>query len=149
MVAFHAKLSADSVHMRYLGSISYKQRTAHERLSRACAIDYNLEMALVAELLEGDGHGEIIGVGRLVRETESNSGEFALVVADDFQRRGLGAEFLSRLIQVARDEKLEMIEGWIDPSNMAMQAISRKLGFENQFSQREELVHATLSFNPN
>ena len=135
--------------MRYLGSLSYQHRTAHERLSRACAIDYNLEMALVAELLEGDRHGEIIGVGRLVRDTEFNSGEFALVVADNFQRRGVGAELLSRLVHVAREEKLETIEGWIDPSNMAMQSVSRKLGFEIQFNQREELVHAALSLSQN
>ena len=56
-----------------------------------------------------------------------NSGEFALVVTDDFQRRGLGAELLRRLIEVGREEKLDTIEGWIAPSNVAMQSLSRKL----------------------
>ena len=148
MVAFHAKLSHRSVHMRYLAGISYTQRTAHERLTRACAIDYDREMALIAEVLdEGSTRGDIVGVGRLVRGMDASSGEFALVVIDDFQKRGIGAELLRRLIRVAREEKLETIEGWIAPSNLAMQNLSRKLGFNVRFNSSEELVQATLTLS--
>jgi acetyltransferase len=69
-------------------------------------------------------------------------------VIDDFQRRGIGAELLRRLIRVAREEKLETIEGWIAPSNVAMQSLSRKLGFNVRFNSSEELVQATLTLNP-
>jgi len=145
MVVFHRKLSDQAVHMRYLAGISYQQRTAHERLTRVCAIDYELEMALVAETLEnGTSRGEIVGVGRLIREVDMNSGEFALVVTDDFQRRGLGAELLRRLIEVGREEGLDTIRGWIAPSNVAMQDLSRKLGFDVRFNRAEELMEATL-----
>ena len=132
MVAFHRQLSDQAVHMRYLGGVSYQQRTAHERLTRVCAIDYELEMALVAETLENGlaGRGEIVGVGRLIRDRDMNSGEFGLVVTDNFQRRGLGAELLRRLIQVGREEGLDTIRGWIAPSNVAMQTLGRKLGFD-------------------
>jgi acetyltransferase len=76
MVAFHAKLSDRSVHMRYLAGISYTQRTAHERLTHACAIDYDREMALIAEVVdEGSRRGDIVGVGRLVRGMDTSSGE--------------------------------------------------------------------------
>ena len=54
MVIFHGRLSEESVHMRYLAGVSYQQRIAHERLTHVCAIDYDLEMALVAESLEKD-----------------------------------------------------------------------------------------------
>ena len=146
MVVFHGKLSDQTVHMRYLAGISYQQRTAHDRLSHVCAIDYDLEMALVAERLEnGDGRGEIVGVGRLIRDTEMNSGEFALIVSDNFQRRGLGAELLRRLIEIGREERLDTIQGWIAPSNVAMQNLSRKLGFDVHFNRAEELIEATLS----
>jgi acetyltransferase len=149
MVVFHQKLSDRSVHMRYLAGLSYQQRTAHERLTRVCAIDYDLEMALVAEVLdEGARCGEIVGVGRLVRDTDANSGEFALTVTDDFQRRGVGAELLQRLIHVGREEKLDRIEGWIAPSNVAMQNLSRKLGFDVRFNRFEELAQATLLLRP-
>jgi acetyltransferase len=146
MVVFHKKLSDESVHMRYLGGVSYQQRTAHERLTRVCAIDYDVEMALVAECVDDGGRqGEIVGVGRVIRDIDANSGEFALIVADHFQGRGLGAELLRRLIHIGNLERLERIEGWIAPSNRTMQGLSRKLGFNLQFDQSEELVHATLS----
>jgi acetyltransferase len=149
MVVFHAQLSEHSVQMRYLAGVPYLQRTAHERLTHVCAIDYDLEMALVAECLEdGNRKGEIIGVGRLIRDIEANSGEFALIVTDKFQRRGVGAELLRRLINVGREEMLDTIQGWIAPSNVAMQSLSRKLGFEVRFNQAEELVQATLSLRP-
>jgi acetyltransferase len=145
MVAFHRALSDRSVHLRYLAGFSYAQRTAHERLTRVCGIDYDREMALVAEVLdEGPKRGTIVGVGRLVRGTDDNQGEFALVVADEFQGRGLGAELLRRLVQIGRDEKLDGIEGWIALSNTAMQKVSRRLGFEVRMNPDEELVHATL-----
>jgi acetyltransferase len=146
MVAFHRALSDRSVHLRYLAGISYAQRTAHDRLTRVCGIDYDREMAFVAEVLDdGPKRGTIAGIGRLVRDAENNKAEFALVVADEFQGRGLGAELLRRLVQVGRDQKLDAIEGWIAPSNTAMQNISRKLGFEVRMNLSEELVQATLS----
>ena len=145
MVAFHATLSERSVYMRYFAGISYQQRTAHDRLTRVCAIDYEVEMALVAEMIEdGDRQGDLVGVGRLVRNLKTNTGEFALVISDNFQRRGLGAELLQQLIQVGRDEKLDAIEGWIAPLNHGMQSLSRKLGFTVSFSRDEELAYAIL-----
>ena len=147
-MVFHQKLSDRSVHMRYLAGLSYQQRTAHERLTRVCAIDYDLEMALVAEVQdEGARCGEIVGVPPGSRHRRQ-LGEFALTVTDDFQRRGVGAELLQRLIHVGREEKLERIEGWIAPSNVAMQNLSRKLGFDVRFNRFEELAQATLLLHP-
>jgi acetyltransferase len=148
MIAFHGTLSDRSVYMRYFAGLSYQQRTAHDRLTRVCAIDYDLEMALIAELQHDiTGRGNIVGVGRLVRNLSANSGEFALVVADHFQGKGLGAELLRRLVQVGRDEQLDVIEGWIAPSNTAMQSLSRKLGFDVSFNAAEELAQARLTLN--
>ena len=49
MIEFHKKLSERSVYLRYFQPLKLTQRTAHERLTRTCFIDYNREMALVAE----------------------------------------------------------------------------------------------------
>ena len=78
---------------------------------------------------------------------ETNSGEFALIVSDDFQGRGVGTELLRKLIEVGRDEKLDTIQGWIAPSNVAMQTLSRELGFDVRLNPAEELVEATLLLN--
>ena len=50
MVKFHETLSERSVYLRYFGSLSLKRRVAHERLIRICFIDYDREIALVAEI---------------------------------------------------------------------------------------------------
>ena len=146
MVAFHGMLSEDSVRQRYLAGLSYDRRIAHDRLTRVCAIDYDTEMALVAEmLLESGEPGDIAGVGRLVREIDSNTAEFALIVADRFQRQELGRTLLNELISVGRAEKLSEIHAWISPLNVGMQNLSRKLGFDVSLDTAEGLVRARLS----
>jgi acetyltransferase len=62
------------------------QRTAHDRLTRICFIDYDREMVLVAEKKEEDGTTEIIGIGRLSKlRGGSNEAELAVLVDDPYQ----------------------------------------------------------------
>ena len=65
MVEFHQKLSERSVYLRYFQPLKLTQRTAHERLTRVCFIDYDREMALVAERTDAAGEQEILAVGRM------------------------------------------------------------------------------------
>ena len=66
------------------------QRIAHERLTRICFIDYDREMALVADYKDPQtGEREIIAMGRLSRLYDRDEAEFALLVRDGFQRHGL------------------------------------------------------------
>ena len=82
-------------------------RVAHERLTRICFIDYDREMALVAERKNPEtGDHEILGVGRLSKLRGTDEAEFALLVSDRFQGQGLGTELLRRLLQIGRDEKI-------------------------------------------
>ena len=106
------------------------QRTAHERLTRVAFNDYDREIALVA--LDQDEHGApvIVAVGRLSKSHAAPEGEFAILVADDWQSRGLGTELLRRLVQVARDEHLDMIWAELLSSNSAMRATARAAGFK-------------------
>jgi acetyltransferase len=107
------------------------QRVAHERLSRICHIDYDREMALIAEWHDPDeDHDLVVGVGRLTKELGTNEAEFAMVVVDEFQREGIGTELLRRLVQVGKDEGLDRITADILVQNRAMQHVSEKLGFE-------------------
>src|SRR5215208_1032141 len=68
MVRFHETLSEQSVYMRYFHMMNLDQRTAHERLTRICFIDYDREMALVAERTNPEtAERDILGVSRLSR----------------------------------------------------------------------------------
>ncbi len=129
MVKFHHTLSERSVYLRYFMPLKLDLRIAHERLSRLCFVDYNREMALVAEHRGPNGDREILGVGRLSRLHGTNDGEFALLISDEWQGRGLGTQLLQRLVHIARDEKLEHISGTILSDNHEMQRVARRLGF--------------------
>jgi acetyltransferase len=145
MAKFHQTLSDRSVYFRWMHILSLSERAAHEQLIRMCFIDYDRAMAFVADYKNPQtGQDEIIGVGRLIKDQSDNSAEFALLVADQFQQRGLGTELLRQLIQFARDEKLQRLTGIILAENQEMQEICKKLGFRLQDLPEDKLVRAEL-----
>jgi len=131
---FHKTLSDHSVHFRYFGAVSLRQRTMHERLRRHCVLDHAREFALVADYAESNRHHQILGVGRLFREPGCDEAEFALLISDSWQGRGLGTALLKLLVAVARQSHLRRIIAHILPDNTAMRHVSEKVGFEVRFS---------------
>jgi acetyl coenzyme A synthetase (ADP forming)-like protein len=124
-VRFHQTLSEQSVFYRYAGFVKLDTRVAHERLSRLAFIDYDREMALVAERA-----GEIVGIARLVRLRATRDAEFALIISDAEQGKGLGTALLRRLFDVGRDWKLLRIVAEILPDNYPMRRVCEELGFK-------------------
>jgi len=148
MVKFHTTLSEESVYMRYFHFIQYNQRVAHERLTRLCFIDYDREMALVVERKDPQtGEQSVLAIGRLSKVHQTAEAEFAILVSDAWQGHGFGAELLRRLVQIGRDEKLQRIVATILAENIAMQRVSRKVGFklkrvESEFQAELDLAKA-------
>ena len=144
IVQFHQNLSEQSVYFRYFHLMTLGRRTAHERLTRICFIDYDREMALVVDFKNPEtGTNEILGVGRLSKLHGVNEAEFAMLVSDLYQRQGLGTELLRRLVQIGRDEKLDRITADILSENRPMQRVSEKVGFSLQRST--DLVRAEIN----
>jgi acetyltransferase len=130
LVHFHKTLSERSVRLRYFHPMKLNQRTTHERLTRVCFNDYDRDIALVADHHDSaTGQHEILGVARLSKLPFGNQAEFAMLISDQWQNRGLGSRMLDLLIQVGRDEKLSRIVADILPDNLEMQRICQKLGF--------------------
>ncbi|HBY78792.1 MAG TPA: acetyl CoA synthetase subunit alpha, partial [Cyanobacteria bacterium UBA11148] len=130
IVKFHETLSEESVYFRYFNLMKLSRRIAHERLTRICFIDYDREMALVADYKNPEtGTHQILAAGRLSKLHGVNEAEFAMLVSDPFQHKGLGTELLLRLIQIGRDEKLDRITADILAENVPMQKVSEKVGF--------------------
>ena len=146
MVRFHESLSEQSVYMRYFHMMKLDQRTAHERLTRICFIDYDREMALVAEHTDPEtGEREIMGVARLSRNgADPAEAEFSVLVSDRFQRRGVGTLLVRRLLEVGRDENLRRITAEILLDNRPMQRISERLGFQLHRDLEDMVVKAEL-----
>ncbi|MHB8523524.1 MAG: bifunctional acetate--CoA ligase family protein/GNAT family N-acetyltransferase [Limisphaerales bacterium] len=133
MVEFHQTLSERSVYYRYFSILKLGQRISHERLTRICFNDYDREIALVVDRKNSKtGRREILGVGRLSKVHGVNEAEFAIVVSDQWQNRGLGTELLKLLVQIGRNEKLIRITGHILPVNSEMYHVCKKAGFHLQ-----------------
>jgi acetyltransferase len=148
MVAFHQRLSERSVYFRYFHLLNLTQRTAHERLTRICFIDYDRAMALVAERENpASREHEILGVGRLTRVHGTQDAEMAVMVSDDFHGRGLGTELLRRLIEICKEEKVERVIADILAENRTMQHVCELLGFRLQYDPDEGVVKAELRLN--
>jgi acetyltransferase len=143
MVRFHETLSERSVYLRYFHLMNLEQRTTHERLTRICFIDYDREMALVAERHNPEtGESEILAVGRMMKIHGTHEAEVAVLVSDKWQGRGLGTELLARLLTVGADEKLSRLVADILPDNPGVMRICEKLGFSLKHSLEDQVVHA-------
>ena len=143
VVDFHENLSEQSVYLRYFRSFQLDQRVQHERLTRICFVDYDRDMVLVAEHEDPDtGEKQIVGIGRLTKLHGTTDAEFAMLVVDDFQRRGIGSELLNRLLQIGREEGVERVIAYMLGENRGMRLISKRLGF--QFEREGSLFKAAI-----
>jgi len=129
-----AGLSPESSRFRFFYII---KEITHEMLSRFCNIDYDREMAIIAEYTANERRRNV-GVGRLIIEPGNETGEFAIVVADDFQGNGLGLKLLDGLIGIAQDKGLKSIYGIVLSNNTNMLGLAKKLGFSVKRLSAEE-----------
>ena len=145
LVQFHRGVSEQSVRLRYFGHLKLDQRTTHERLTRVCFNDYDREMAIVVEHRTAkNGDREILGVGRLSKIPGRDEAEFAILLSDLWQNRGLGSQLLRLLLQIARAEKLRRVTADILPENVEMQRVCEKLGFRLERCMTQALVRAEI-----
>jgi acetyltransferase len=144
LIKLHQALSERSVYLRYFQPLRLSQRTAHERLTRICFIDYDREMVLVVERKQADGSPEVIAIGRLSKLHGRNEAEMAVLVDDRCQHQGMGTELYRRLIAIAREEKLEKVISTVLSENYEMIAICNKLGFELKSDMEDGTVEAVL-----
>jgi len=128
-----ANLSPESSRFRFFHAI---KDITHEMLSRFCNIDYDREMAIIAEYVE-EGYRRNVGVGRLIVES-GQTGEFAVLVADDFQSNGLGLKLCDMLIGIGQDKGLKSIYGIALNDNWKMIGLAKKLGFNIKRLSDEE-----------
>lgn len=133
-------LSAESRYFRFLDTI--KQLTP-KMLRHFTEIDYDRHMALIA-VAKQDGREIEVGVARYITTRTADTCEFALVVADAWQRRGLGRILMEALIQVARARGLRLMFGDVLASNGAMLGLMRRLGFCVERSPDDPMLRRVL-----
>ncbi len=144
MAAFHQTISERSVMLRYFYPMALSQRIEHERLSRISFIDYDREMALVAEVKGRRGTDEIIAAGRLIKLYGGEDAEFTVLVSDAYQGYGLGSEMLRRLVDIGKQEGVKHIYGNIVGENVNMLRVVERLGFKLVGQQKEGVMRVEL-----
>lgn len=142
--AFLKELSTESRHNRLLGGMI---RVTDEYLARLTAVDYARDMALAAAVMEANRE-VLIGVARYVLEPNGHACEFALVIADAWQGRGIGRRMMEKLIGVARSRGVARIYGDVLSTNRRMLEFCRRLGFALGRNPDDPTVtRATLELN--
>ncbi len=137
-------LSDQSLYFRFFG---YVPKLTHDFLTRMTHIDYDREMALVAEL-EEQGEKRMIGVTRIIADAWGETAEFAILVADPWQHMGLGSRMFDYMLEIARDKGIRKIVASVLRSNAHMITMFRSRGFvlepeeDNIYSASLDLEHA-------
>jgi acetyltransferase len=134
-------LSEETLHFRFFEII---KELPHETLTRYCNLDYDREIAIVAELKEKNR--QIIGAARLIVEPDGRSGEYAVLLGDQWHGLGLGLKLMEIIIGISRDMRLERIFGFVIANNYKMLRVCDKLGFSTEKSD-EDMVKVTLSLS--
>jgi len=119
-------LSNETQRLRFFHPI---KDITHEMLTRFCNIDYDREMAFVAESVDPDGRRKIVGVARLILTGDQQQGEYAVVNADDWQGIGLGLKLSDKIIGFAREKSIRTIYAITLMDNTRMLNLGKKLAF--------------------
>jgi acetyltransferase len=134
-------LSEESLRERFFYAI---RNIPHEMHVRFCNIDYDREMAIVAEVRD-KGKRRLAGIGRLIIEPDGKSGEFAVVIHDDYHGKGLGYKLVDMIIGIGQEKGLEECYGFVQADNTKMLKLCSKLGFTiEQMPERMNRVSLAL-----
>jgi acetyltransferase len=119
-------LSSESRYFRFMNTL---RELSPGMLQHFTSPDPEREVALVA-LSADPGEPRQLAVARFARNEPGDAAEFAVVVADDMQGKGLGTRLMQELIRNARARGLRRLEGTVLSSNHHMLALMQVLGFE-------------------
>ncbi|WP_299310497.1 GNAT family N-acetyltransferase [uncultured Halomonas sp.] len=141
---FHRQLSEESIRFRYFHN---KSDLTQRDLSMLSHINYDRQMAFIAEHLLEDGSKEMLGVVRVWNDPDNIRTEFSVIIRDDLQGLGIGSLLMNKMIDYCRSVgTLEMI-GKIMVDNHPMRALMKHLGFKQRYNMEEQVVDAVMRLN--
>ncbi len=141
IVEFHAGHSEQTLRWRFFGLVRHLTR---DNLIRLCHLDYDRELALAGVWHDEEGRPHITGVSRYHLRPETGVAEFALVVGERWQRRGIGTQLMQRLIAVARERGVRRLVGQVFAENKPMLRLLQKLRFQIPTVATEEIIEVSL-----
>jgi acyl-CoA hydrolase len=133
--------SEQTVYLRYHGSL---KSMPHNKLQVFCNVDYDTEVALIG-VAGTAGNEEVVGVGRYMTDAAKTSAEFAFVVRDDWQRKGLGTVLFNRLVEIAKSEGIRRFAADVLAENSGMLKIFHRSGLNVETSTEDGVVRVEMS----
>jgi acetyltransferase len=133
--------SEETIRYRFFRTI--KVQLTYEFIASCTDIDYDREVAIVAELDE-EGRKKLLGVVRLYVEPARKIGEIAFVVTDSWHGQGLGLKLVDYIIDISKDKKLETIYAVLLQDNYRAIGLMKKLMFDLEFPA-DDTVKAVLN----
>jgi len=120
-----AALSADTMFRRFLRS---QKRLTKADVEEMLRLDDENVTSLIAISVK-DGREQAVGEARYVTDSAGKLAEAAVVVADDWQDRGLGTALFTDLVAEARRRGLSKIFAYFDADNKSIIRVGQKVGF--------------------
>ncbi len=118
-------LSPTSIYHRFFSAM---KEISPAMLARFTQVDYDREIALTA--LDATSKNEkMFGIARVISDPDGNTGEFSILIGDPWHGQGIGANLLGRVLQIAKNRKMETIRGIVLRENRKMIALGKRLGF--------------------
>ena len=108
---------------------------SHEVASQFCFIDYDREIAIVAEHEKEDGQKELIGVGRLIADPDVEMMEYAILITDAWQKKELGFMITNYCLDIAKGRNIKRLAAETTRDNKPMISVFRKLNFKIRFNE--------------
>jgi acyl-CoA hydrolase/RimJ/RimL family protein N-acetyltransferase len=139
---FLYSLSDETIYRRFFSSMG---AWPHERVQYYTTIDYDTQMAIIAVVQE-NGEERMIGVGRYIRERNSDMAELALVVGDDWQGKGVGTLLHSYLTQIARSRNVGGFKAEILQDNKRALHVFSKMGQKVETKFEDGVYKASYRF---
>jgi acetyltransferase len=133
-------LSEESIRYRFFQML---KDTPHEVRVRYCNIDYDREIAIVAEIVE-NGKRKILGVSRLSIESDEKSGEMAFIISDYWQGLGLGTKLVDYTLDIAKEKGVEGVYAIMLQDNYRALSLTKKMGFKIEY-QTDGTVKAQIN----
>jgi acetyltransferase len=137
---FLSKCSEETVYFRYFRLI---RNWTHQMLIRFTQNDFDREIGLMA-ISQPPGPEVMLGVCRLVMAADRSSAEFAVIVADPWQGKGLGPKLVERVIAIAREQGVKLLYGEVLAQNQPMLDMVKRLGFALKKDAEGQTVRAEM-----
>jgi len=118
-------LSKESLYYRFFG---YVPQVTHEFLARYTQNDYDREIAIIVEI-EEKGEKLMVGVVRIIADAWGENAEYAILIADPWQKQGLGSILTDCIIDIARDKGIHKIYASVLATNKGMIRLFEKKNF--------------------